>query len=111
MEATEPKKQDLPYFHKRILEIIQEGHNVTRSYIVEKLALKEKDKRKINQIIHDLIFEYGYAIGSSHEPNGGYFMIEDESDLKVACHTLNIRAMKNLERHKKIIENYNNRNK
>lgn len=100
----------LPYLHERILLAIPEGKQnaIPISYLMEKLVIT--DRRKVNIIINDLIFTYNFPIGtSSEQETKGIFIIDNEADLALACHTLNSRAMSNLKRHKRIIENFNNR--
>jgi hypothetical protein len=54
---------------------------------------------------------YEIPIGTSSDSEyKGIFFIDNEEDLKLACHTLNSRAMANLKRHKKLIENFNKGN-
>jgi hypothetical protein len=111
-EKYKNKPLELPELHWRVLGAIPSGkeQSIPISYLMEKLAISQTDRRRINNIINDLIFEYGYPIGtSSKEESKGIFFIEDERDLSLACHTLNSRAMSNLKRHKQIIDNFNKR--
>lgn len=113
MEVLETKEsqQVLPELHTKVLSAIPEGRekSIPISYLMEKLAISQTDSRKINNVINDLIFNYGYPIGTSSEQQSkGIFFIDNEDDLRLACHTLNSRAMGALRRHKRIIENFNN---
>ncbi|MGV3465552.1 MAG: hypothetical protein ACO1OT_09700 [Heyndrickxia sp.] len=111
MDTKEDIKKDLPEFHQKVLSVIPTGKDdsITISYIINKLGLNGQARRKITLVLNDLIFKYGYPIGSSSDDNTrGVFLIDNEEDLQLACRTLNSRAMKVLQRHKQIIENYNN---
>jgi hypothetical protein len=107
------KPLELPELHWRVLGAIPSGKekSITISYLMERLGFSQSGRRKVNIIIRELIFDYGYPIGTSSEQDSkGIFLIEDERDLSLACHTLNSRAMSNLERHKQLIKNFNSRN-
>lgn len=114
MKVLEAKKpQGMTELHWRVLAGIPSGREnaIPISYLMERLAINKNERRKVNYIINDLIFTYGYPLGTSSEQGTkGIFLIEDEDDLSLACHTLNSRAMGALKRHKKLIENYNKRN-
>lgn len=107
-------KKDLPELHGRVLAVIPTGKRnaITISYIIDKLALdRQQDRRKITLILKDLIFIYGYPIGSSSDDDTkGVFLIGDEDDLNLACRTLNSRAQQVLKRQEKITENFKRRN-
>lgn len=112
MEVSTQIKKDLPEFHEKVLSVIPAGqkNSITISYIIDKLGLTGQARRKITLALNDLIFIYGLPIGSSSDDDTrGVFLIDNEDDLQLACRTLNSRAMQVLKRHKKIIENYNNR--
>lgn len=112
MEISTQIKKDLPEFHEKVLSVIPTGqkNSITISYIIDKLGLTGQARRKITLALNDLIFIYGLPIGSSSDDDTrGVFLIDNEDDLQLACRTLNSRAMQVLKRHKKIIENYNNR--
>ncbi|MBO1005754.1 hypothetical protein [Pseudogracilibacillus auburnensis] len=104
------KQKSLPDFHKKILSVVPVGKRsaIPISYMIDKLGLTVQDRRKVSMALSELIFEYGYPIGSSSDDNTkGVFLIENEDDLRVACRTLNSRATQVLKRHRKIIENFN----
>ncbi|MGG3803481.1 hypothetical protein [Metabacillus fastidiosus] len=114
--STEEKErpQGMPYLHWRVLEAIPQGkeNSIPIAYLMEKLAISQLDRRKVNNIINDLINDYDYAIGtSSQKDSRGIFLIEDERDLNLAAHTLNGRAMAILNRQKKISDNFENKKK
>jgi hypothetical protein len=107
------RPQELPELHANVLAALPVGREnaITISYLMDKLAISQSDRRRVSNTISELIFKYGYPIGtSSDELTKGIFLIENEADLTLACRTLNSRAMANLKRHKKIIENFNNIN-
>ncbi|MED4456174.1 hypothetical protein [Metabacillus fastidiosus] len=114
--STEKRErpEGMPYLHWRVLEAIPQGkeNSIPIAYLMEKLAISQLDRRKVNNIINDLINDYDYAIGtSSQKDSRGIFLIEDERDLNLAAHTLNGRAMAILNRQKKISENFENKKK
>ena len=109
---SQMKEQSLPELHRKVLSVIPGGRRnaIPISYVLDKLGLTQQDRRRVSTALSELVFKYGYPIGSSSDDDAkGVFIIENEADLKLACHTLNSRATKVLERHRKIIENYNNR--
>lgn len=112
MAADEQIKKDLPELHAQVLANIRVGKNnaITINYIIDRLALnRQQDRRKITLVLNDLIFLYGYPIGSSSdEETKGVFLIKDERDLTAACRTLDSRAIGLLERSRKVVENFNN---
>jgi hypothetical protein len=104
---TQPPMSEL---HVRILGAIPEGRDNAEplKYIADKLAIRKEDTRKVYSIVNELIHRYGYCIGGSSDENTkGVFMIKDEDDLKIACKTLNTRAVSLLERSRKVVENFN----
>jgi hypothetical protein len=102
----------IPELHQRVLSVIPTGREdaITISYILDKLGLNVNSRREVSQAISDLIFKYQYPIGTSSDTETkGVFLINDDEDLRLACRTLNSRAMNILNRHKQIITNFNNR--
>ena len=75
-----------------ILFYIPTGHRqaISNARLAKLAGLSERDAR---EIIYSLIVKRGLPIGSSTEPKGGgYFMIHDEEDMKIATHHLLPRA-------------------
>jgi len=103
----------MPELHKRILALIPIGHEnaITITNLIEKLGLKASDRRTVNYIIDDLIYDYGYPIGTnSAGENKGIFFMDKDDDLQAGCRALRSRAVAMFKKEKKIIENYHNRN-
>ena len=83
---------DLNLREQTVLDCIPAGHEnaISRRQLALVLALGD---RLIRDIIYRLVVERGLPIGSSTGPEGGgYFLIEDEQDLKVAIRHLKPRA-------------------
>lgn len=83
---------DLNPREQTVLECIPAGHENAISLRRLTLVVSLGD-RLIREIIYRLVVERGLPIGSSTGPEGGgYFLIEDEQDLKVAIRHLKPRA-------------------
>jgi hypothetical protein len=109
--VTVTKPEELPELHWRVLGAIPNGqeNSIAISYLMENLRISQSNRRHINTVINDLIFKFGYPIGTSSERGTkGIFFIDNEDDLSLACRTMNSRAMASLKRHKQIIQNFNN---
>lgn len=75
-----------------ILSLIPPGHQQAISK-AELAKLSGMSEREAREIIFGLIVKHGLPIGSSTEPtSGGYFTIQNEEDLEVACRHLIPRA-------------------
>ncbi|MED4534839.1 hypothetical protein [Metabacillus fastidiosus] len=112
LSNRQERPEGMPYLHWRVLEAIPQGkeNSIPIAYLMEKLAISQLDRRKVNNIINDLINDYNCAIGtSSQKETRGIFLIEDERDLTLSLRTLHTRAISNLDRGRKIVENFNNK--
>jgi len=110
MKKAQKKPQEMPFLHKLVFDSIPKGRNnsIPISFLAERLGLTSK-RRQINSIINDLIFKYNKPVGtSSDDETKGIFIIQDHADLKLAARTLNSRMNSLMERHKKLLDNYNN---
>lgn len=83
---------DLNPREQTVLDCIPAGHENAIS--LRRLAfVVSLDDRLIREIIYRLVVERGLPIGSSTvSESGGYFLIENEEDLKVAIRHLKPRA-------------------
>lgn len=111
MSETTKHLKLLPELHSRVLAAIPLGraNAIPTTHLMDKLAINRDMKRQVHAVIESLVMDYGQPIGtSSKSETKGIYVIQDEDDLKLAMHTLNSRAQQILNRHRKLIENFNN---
>ena len=86
----------IPQEHRAVYEVIANHSDkyITRKLILSKLGYTSDNYgRKLSEIIYDLVVKYNMPIGSSSAPeHKGYFIIENENDMRIAKRDLTSRS-------------------
>ena len=89
------KELELPNEHLAVYEVISNSKEkyITKNLILAQLNKDYSYKRKLEQIIYDLVVKYSCPIGSSSaESTKGFFIISDKYDLHIAKRDLTSRT-------------------
>lgn len=87
--------EKLPDEHQAVYNVIASNKEkyITKNMILVRLGKGQSYKRKLEQIIYDLIVKYNCPIGSSSAaPTKGFFIISDKHDLHIAKRDLTSRT-------------------
>lgn len=99
------KREPLPPNYEKLLNVLRLGkENATSSREIEQLT--GISSRDTGAFTADLIIRYGYRIGSSRVKPYGYYLIEDEQELKDTLRSLNNEMQGILNRHKALQANF-----
>lgn len=96
---------EMPQKYQELLSILRPGAEQALSS-TEIKQLIGIDRRDTGAITAELVTKYGYLIGASRKAPFGYYIIENEDDLKTTLRALNNEAQGILERHKALYTNY-----
>lgn len=93
----------LPHKEQLIYALIPPGHSqaVNSAKLAQLAGLSERDTR---ETVYSLVVKHGLPIGSCTEPtSGGYFIIQNEEDLRIATKHL-VPRLRALIRRTKALE-------
>ena len=85
----------LPAEHQAVLDAIKNSEHkyVTKNMILAQLNKSKSYRRRVEQIINDLVVKYGAPVGASSAPETkGYFIIENKRDLYIAKRDIQSRT-------------------
>ena len=85
----------LPEEHQAVYNVISSNKEkyITKNMILVKLGKGQSYKRKLEQIIYDLVVKYSCPIGSSSAASTkGFFIISNEHDMYIAKRDLTSRT-------------------
>ena len=92
---------EVPQEHQAVYDVIASSKEkyITKNMILVKLGKGQGYRRKLEQIIYDLVVDYNMPIGSSSAASTkGFFIITDKHDLHIAkrdissrTHSMNMR--------------------
>lgn len=88
-------ENNLPKEHQAVYNVITSNKEkyITKNMILVKLGKGQSYKRKLEQIIYDLVVKYSCPIGSSSAaPTKGFFIISNKHELHIAKRDLTSRA-------------------
>lgn len=88
--------------------IIRELHlgkeNAVKSdMLANVIGIQSRTNEVVREIVREMVEELGYCIGSH---TGGFYLINDESDLESTAANLKARAISMLNRRKILIKNF-----
>lgn len=98
--------KDLPQQYQKVLAVLKDNsENALSSTEIERIT--GITRRNLSVITNDLIIKHHYSIGASRKyPIYGYYMLQNEDDLRDTLKSLNNEANSILIRHKHLLENY-----
>lgn len=111
MDVVAGKMKTMSPTYASVAAAIPYGRESARTVaeIVMLLNLTGDARRRVNSIVEDLVFLHDLPVGGSSDTDTkGIFYCVDREDVILASHTLNSRAMRTLERHRKLNDNYTN---
>lgn len=92
---------EIPQEHQAVYDVIASSKEkyITKNMILVKLGKGQSYRRKLEQMIYDLVVDYNMPIGSSSAASTkGFFIIANKQDLHIAkrdissrTHSMNIR--------------------
>ena len=88
-------ENNLPEEHQAVYNVIASNKEkyITKNMILVRLGKGQSYKRKLEQIIYDLVVKYCCPIGSSSAaPTKGFFIISNKHELHIAKRDLTSRA-------------------
>lgn len=90
----------IPREHRFIRDLLRAEHNgAIRAISQADLAAKTGfRKRRVRQIIRDLISQFGEPIGSLYARSGGYFWISSRMETELTCKKMTDHAVSQLSR-------------
>ncbi|MGG3233953.1 hypothetical protein ABEP17_10755 [Priestia flexa] len=110
MNNENKKELQLPERYLQLLAQLKTGKE--NSVTVEKIISNTNGiftRRDVFAIKHDLIMNYGYAIGGSRfGEHRGLYLIKDDNDLMTAVKPIQNETQSMMNLSKKLIENYQN---
>src|SRR5699024_2753394 len=89
-------ENNLPEEHQAVYNVIASNKEkyITKNMILVRLGKGQSYKRKLEQIIYDLVVKYCCPIGSSSAaPTKGFFIISNKHELHIAKRDLTSRAI------------------
>ena len=96
---------EMPQKYQELLSILRPGAEQALSS-TEITKLIGMHRRDTSAITAELVIKYGYLIGVNRSQPFGYYIIENESELKTTLRALNNEAQGIMERHKGLYLNF-----
>lgn len=96
---------EMPQKYKKLLSILRPGAEqaITAGEIEQITGI---DTRSVGSITAELVKDYGLLIGASRSKPFGYYIIENEAELKATLRSLNNEAQQTMQRHKALYLNF-----
>ena len=90
----------MPFDHKLIRDILRGQHPGAQRAICQTdlAAVSGIPKRKVRDIIKDLIEQFGQPIGTMYGKVGGYFWIENKTEADLTCKQITDACISGLAR-------------
>ena len=103
MKKTDIHK--LPKDYQRLLNVLRDGiENAQSAKELEQIL--GFSGRQIGSMTADLVNNHGYVIGASRSNPHGYYIIQEEDDLKATLLSLNNEANGIIQRHRALNRNF-----